>query len=104
VRAGLLLVAALGLHAETGYHAWLRYASTRADLPAVVTALGDDSALIRSARDELISGVRGMTGRTLRVETGIPAEDAIVLGTLAEVQQAFPEFRIAASLGGVATS
>jgi alpha-glucuronidase len=58
-----------------------------------------DSAVIQSTRDELIRGVRGMTGRTLRIETGIPAEDAIVLGTLPAVQHAFPESRIAASLG-----
>ena len=99
MRTGLLLVAALSLHAETGYRAWLRYAKTTADLPAVVTLLGE-SAVIRSARDELIRGVRGMTGRTLRIETGIPSEDAIVLGTLLALQHAFPELRIAAGLEG----
>jgi alpha-glucuronidase len=71
---------ALVLHAETGYDAWLRYerlASPPA-LPAVVTVSGD-SAILQSARQELIRGVRGMTGRTLRAEPGTPHEAAIVL-------------------------
>ncbi|HWW83264.1 MAG TPA: alpha-glucuronidase family glycosyl hydrolase, partial [Vicinamibacterales bacterium] len=82
---GLLTTGAL--HAETGYDAWLRYAPVAADhatIPAVVTTLGK-STLVSSARQELIRGVRGMAGRTLRVETGMPNEPAIVLGTLSDL-------------------
>ena len=70
------------LRAETGRDAWLRYANHYTQpLPAVVTETGN-SVLLDSARSEVIRGVRGMTGRTLRVEAGIPKEASIVLGTL----------------------
>ena len=35
------------------------------------------SILIQSARQELIRGVRGMTGRTLRIESGVPTEPTL---------------------------
>ena len=94
------LLAAATLHAETGHDAWLRYAPVAANrdaLPAVVTTLGD-STLVTNARQELIRGVRGMTGRTLRIETGMPTEGAIVLGTLAEIEKAAPQWHLAADL------
>jgi alpha-glucuronidase len=82
---------------ETGYDAWLRYA--RADsatcrqyheaLPPVVTSLGD-AEMVAGARQELIRGVRGMLGTTLRVEARMPAESAIVLGTVADLRKASP--------------
>src|ERR1017187_4926953 len=52
----------------------------------------------RSAQDELFRGVRGMLGRTLRVAPGLPAESAIVLGTLADLRRAVPQLRLAADL------
>ena len=74
--------------AETGYDAWLRHAPLgdagrrrRSDdgLPAGVVVLGDsagdsagDSTVLGAARDELIRGVRGALGRTLRVLPGLP--------------------------------
>ena len=60
----LLFVAVLNLHAETGYQAWLRYepSPTPLNLPAVVTVAGD-SPVLRTAQQELIRGLRGMTGR-----------------------------------------
>lgn len=83
----LALGIALFAHAETGYEAWLRYAPLEdgaaqryVDLPAVAVAL-DDSVVVRSAQDELIRGLRGMLGRTLRIEISLPPERAIVLGT-----------------------
>jgi alpha-glucuronidase len=78
----LALFLAFGLHAETGRDAWLRYAPLDKPpaLPAVVVVNGD-SPVLMSARDELIRGVRGMTGRTLRIESGTPNEPAIVIGT-----------------------
>src|SRR5215831_12804548 len=76
----LLLGAVLSLHAETGRDAWLRYelSPTPPNLPAVVTVIGD-SPVLRTAQQELIRGLRGMTGRTLRSESGAAREHAIVL-------------------------
>ncbi len=79
----------LPLCAETGYDAWLRYAplegnaltQARQSMPAVVSLL-DDSAVGRSAQAEIVRGMRGMLGRTLRAETAVPAENAVVIGTL----------------------
>src|SRR5258708_7951366 len=62
-------------------------------MPAVIVTFGD-SKLVESARLEAIRGVRGMLGRTLRVETGLPRENAIVLGTLADL----PQLHLTASL------
>jgi alpha-glucuronidase len=82
MRATVALLFVVSLHAETGYNAWLRYAALdkAPALPAVVATAGD-SVVLMTARDELIRGVRGMTGRTLRVEAGTPNEPAIVIGT-----------------------
>jgi alpha-glucuronidase len=76
----LLLFPAL-VRAENGHDAWLRYAPVSQPataIPAVIIA-GDNSLLMQSARDEIVRGVRGMLGRTLRIETGEPRESAIVL-------------------------
>ncbi|MGB9456131.1 MAG: alpha-glucuronidase family glycosyl hydrolase [Bryobacteraceae bacterium] len=93
------------LHAETGYDAWLRYrpiegaalVRVRATLPAVVVTLNDADPEV-SARIELIRGLRGLVGRTLRAEDRIPRESAIVLGTLDEVGRAAPQWRLHAQL------
>ncbi|HMD98960.1 MAG TPA: alpha-glucuronidase family glycosyl hydrolase, partial [Terriglobia bacterium] len=61
-------------------------------LPAVVVAL-DDSQVVKAAQAEMIRGVRGMLGRTLRAETRVANESAIVLGTFAAVRQAMPAIR-----------
>ena len=87
--AALFFLAGAGLNAETGYDAWLRYARLddaalrpyRNTVPAVLTIRGD-SAVVASAGAELIRGIRGMTGRTLRPESGLPKEPAILIGTL----------------------
>src|ERR1700731_751195 len=88
----LALLLAATLHAETGRDAWLRYQSlqTAPPLPAVLTTIGE-SDVLRTARDEMIRGIRGMTGRTLRVEPAFPRENAIVLGTMAELRAKFPQ-------------
>jgi alpha-glucuronidase len=91
--------------AETGYDAWLRYAPIRDTavrarydaLPATVVALGD-TAIIASGRDELIRGVRGMLGRTLRIEPKLPAESAIVIGTAADIAAAVPALALKGAL------
>jgi alpha-glucuronidase len=78
----LLFTAVLGLHAETGSQAWLRYEPLAAPpaLPAVL-AVPAGSAVLVSAQQELVRGIRGMTGKILRVETGTPRENAIVIQT-----------------------
>jgi alpha-glucuronidase len=83
-----LLLLAAALHAENGSQMWLRYAplegailqNQRAALPAVLVAPGD-SPLIQSARAETLRALRGMTGRTLRLEIRLPKEPALILAT-----------------------
>ena len=77
--------------AETGADAWLRYAPLEGEYADDVlrgTAGGyrgpGDSPLIQSATDELVRGVRGMTGRTLSVVKEMPDEPAIVVGTVVD--------------------
>jgi len=91
-----VLVAPGHLLAETGYAAWLRYApidtSVRKGydtLPVNVVALGD-SAIIKTAQEELVRGVRGMLGRTLRAGASVPNESAIVLGTFSSLKPLLP--------------
>ena len=94
-----------GLHAETGYDAWLRYrmldepalGQYRGAVPAVVAAVGN-SAVVGSARQELIRGLRGMLGRTPRAESSVPHESAILLGTLEDVRRAAPQLRLTGEL------
>src|SRR6266576_3563840 len=89
---GMLLLGGGGtelLHAaavQDGQHAWLRYAPLESaaqgkyeSLPASLIFLGD-SVMLRSAREEIIRGIKGMTGKTLLAGTSIK-ERAIVLGT-----------------------
>ena len=77
ISAVLLTFAA---RAETGRDAWLRYEplANPPDLPAVA-AIAQDTPLARTAQHELARGIRAMTGRILREETGAPREPAIVL-------------------------
>lgn len=96
---GVLLLLALGstcARAETGADAWLRYtplekqaAQKYSRLPASVVVLGD-SPVLESAKAELIRGIRGMLGKTLRDDKTLPKENAIVLGTLSALQSASP--------------
>ena len=96
---GLLSLVALAaiLHAETGYDAWLRYAPLegatldqfRQAVPAVVSVL-DQSAVSVTARGEIVRGVKGMLGRTLREQTALPHENAILIGTVDEIRRAAP--------------
>jgi alpha-glucuronidase len=75
---GLLAVG----HAETGRDAWLRYAPVEGKFklpPSVV--LRTQSPVSLTARNELVRGVKGMYGRTLRIDAQPPAEGAIILQT-----------------------
>src|ERR1044072_5037231 len=91
--------------AESGYDAWLRYAALpdavakpyHDTLPAVVVVLGD-AAPVRSAGDEIVRGVRGMLGRTLRRDDRIPREASIVIGTRARLKEAAPALRLTEAL------
>ncbi len=96
----VVAIATLGVgvpsgRAETGVDAWLRYPRIReaavtvqyTQLPAVVVVLGD-SPVLNSAREELLRGIAGMLGRTLRVESHLPAEPAFVLGATADLERA----------------
>src|SRR5277367_7041698 len=92
---GLLILLGLGagcMRGESGADAWLRYApleKTAAqkypELPASVVLLGD-TPVLHSAESELMRGVRGLLGRTLREEKSFPRESAIVLGTLSALR------------------
>jgi alpha-glucuronidase len=93
----LLTLLANCARAETGAEAWLRYApldsaapQKYAALPARVVLLGD-SAVLHSAENELLRGLRGMLGQTLREETSLPRESAIILGTLSALRGASPK-------------
>jgi alpha-glucuronidase len=102
----LLLMAfvANGARAETGAEAWLRYAPLEklaaqmySDLPETVVVLGD-SPVLNSARSELLRGVHGMLGRSLREARGLPHERAIVIGTLSALRGGSPSFLASAEL------
>jgi alpha-glucuronidase len=81
LRQAAFVALTIALHAETGRDAWLRYSPTAATTPAVLATLGD-SPLIANAREEVLRGIRGMSGKILRLESSLPNENAIVLGTL----------------------
>ncbi len=91
------LAAAEPVRLPPGDAAWLRYEpiddpEARAlydALPATVVALGA-SPVVASAERELVRGIRGLLGRTLREEADLPREPAIVLGRFAAVTAAFP--------------
>jgi alpha-glucuronidase len=92
--------------AEAGADAWLRYASLDPDvaaryaqLPATVVIL-HDSQVMNSAQTELLRGIRGMLGRTLRVESSVPKEAAFVLGTTKEIRKLDGNFIPSADLAG----
>ena len=98
VFASLLFAAHAG--AETGAAAWLRYApldreaaKNYSGLPAAVVVVGD-SQILTSAQSELVHGLRGMLGRTMREEKTLPAEDSIILGTFAGLKGLAPELAL----------
>src|SRR5262245_33431986 len=106
--AWLILVVvsqAAHLSADTGHECWLRYAPIDDDavhrqyasLPASVVSFGD-SPVIASAREELIRGIRGMLGHTLRVEVRPSQESAFVLATLSDLTTHSPELNPSADL------
>ena len=101
LRWAILVLGSGALFAETGYDAWLRYAPVdhpaAGALPGVLSVAGD-SPVIGSARAELIRGVRGMLGHTLRVESGLPPESAVLVGSIADLRQLAPQLHLDATL------
>ena len=106
---GSLLALALAgvpsVRAETGSEAWLRYAPVEGvartqyhTLPASVVVLSA-SPVLDNARQELIRGIHGMLGRTLRADASI-RERCILLGTLADLRPTAPALRPVADLRG----
>jgi alpha-glucuronidase len=105
---GALLFSGWGielLHAGSDRDAWLRYAPLEGayhagseSLPASLVVLGD-SDLLRTAGAEMIRGIEGMTGKTLRTAKRVE-QRAIVLGTLASIHAAVPELARPGSLSG----
>src|SRR2546423_15640208 len=105
LRSQIRKLSALGLlflcthtvvHAETGAEGWLRYArldqqaAQKYDaMPASVIKLGS-SAVLETAQQELIRGIRGMLGGTLPIEEAEAHENAILLGTLSDLRAAVP--------------
>ena len=94
----------LAARCETGQAAWLRYAplgqKNRAkydSLPADVVTLGN-SPVLRSSQDELLRGIKGMLGRTLRVDKSLPKKSAIILGTVASIRAAAPDWQTPSQL------
>ncbi len=79
-------------YAETGMDAWLRYAPLdepaltqyRQAIPASVINLAN-TPLQRTAREEVIRGIRGMLGRTLRAAKSVPSDGVIEIGTLEQL-------------------
>ena len=95
--AVVLVSSATVAHAETGQAAWLRYArldNATADrnarvVPRSILTL-EPSAPIQKAREELLAGVRGLLGVEAKAVTELPADGAVVAGTLSRLRQAIP--------------
>jgi alpha-glucuronidase len=91
----MVVVVPVALKGEDAHQAWLRYAPIHdeavrkrlAALPAVVVRL-DESPVSTAAQQEMIRGIWGMLGQTMRVETRLPDESAIVLGTYTAFKKA----------------
>ncbi|HWR13383.1 MAG TPA: alpha-glucuronidase family glycosyl hydrolase [Terriglobales bacterium] len=83
----ILLLLAFPAFAETGKAGWLRYARLDAvsvrfysTLPATTVLVGD-TPILNNAQNEVVLGIQGMLGRTLRMVKSAPTESAIVIGT-----------------------
>lgn len=79
------------LNAESGAEAWLRYAPLAPEarkkyepLPSKIVVLGD-SAVLKSAEQELIRGLTPMLGRAFSVSREFACTNSIVLGTVDEL-------------------
>lgn len=87
---------ALEARAETGYDAWLRYAplektsiSKYEDFPTNI-AVTRDSVVLQSAQQELIRGIQGMLGVSLRPVPNQSGGRAIILGNVKDLRDRVP--------------
>jgi alpha-glucuronidase len=102
----LLLVSAAFLRGETGYDAWLRYPRIQEQagpsdydkFPKAVMLLGD-SPVLRSAREELARGLRGMLGLEVRSVGSLSGEDSLVIGTMEKAKELLPRLENMPLLG-----
>jgi len=92
--------------AQDGSAAWLRYAPLDAEAARVYTSLPASTVLLgntpvlTTAQSELVRGVKSMLGRTLRVSLDIPREDAILIGTMAQLRKVAPDLKPRQTLSG----
>src|SRR5437016_3154628 len=105
-RFAFVLFLAIGVFGENGAEAWLRYAPLEpavarqySRVPARILIL-DNSALLKSAQSELVRGVRGMLGRTLRISTGVSTEPVIIVGTVEQIRKLDAGFEVGGDLAG----
>ena len=82
--------------AETGAEAWLRYSALGPQatkiyqhLPRKLVVLGD-SAVLKTAQQELVLGASQILGETLRVSENSSPESAIILGTSTRIRALAP--------------
>jgi alpha-glucuronidase len=82
--------------AQSGAEAWLRYSALSPQaakayqrLPSNTVLLGD-AAVLHTAQQELLRGVAQMLSKTLHVSASSSPENAIVLGTLAQLHALAP--------------
>jgi alpha-glucuronidase len=101
-----VLCTAATTHAETGQEAWLRYARLQPAavaryhaLPATVLSL-NRTIVLDTAQAEIVRGVKGMLGKTLRIASGAPTESAIVIGATRQLRRIAPSLRIIEGLRG----
>ena len=108
LRLALLLAFVLtpaGVSAETGQAAWLRYARLDAaaaqrlqrEMPRSIVTF-ESAAPIQKAREELVAGLHGMASIDLSGAEQLPADGAIVAGTLTRIRQAAPDLLPEAAL------
>jgi len=84
--------------AETGQAAWLRYARLdssaaqriQREIPRSIVTF-ESAAPIQKAREELVAGLRGMAGIDPAATERLPADGALVAGTLARIRQVSPD-------------
>ena len=93
----LLLSLGRAGYGESNEPAWLRYAkvpepSNYDSLPNTAVLIGG-SALLGSAQQELSRGIAGMLGRNLRIEKSLPAESAIIFGTIDSLRSVIPDLK-----------
>jgi alpha-glucuronidase len=100
VAFGASLLLPTTLRAEDGAAGWLRYAplgheaaaAAARDLPDTIETL-DNSPIVLSAQNEAVKAIASMLGESLRTDSSPSNSGALVLGTVAEIEQRFPSWK-----------